>query len=249
MAWRHEHKCVSCHHAGLVVWSMRKAKRARARGRRAASGRADKVDCRIRRWQNGDSQARGRSRTLNEKAVSLALGLAADPHPDAISLAGTKTLLTAVKEDQVESGASVSSPQTRQPIFGNSDERTTASAILALLPAASAGDGAAKSAGTRAHGGWSIRRLMATRNRSPCALWSGNDWAGRRANRSRDLINRAAQNADGGWSQTTEMASDAWATGQALYALAHAGLTRRTDRRARSGVSGQDAAGKMDAGP
>jgi len=31
------------------------------------------------------------------------------------------------------------------------------------------------------------------------------------------------QNADGGWSQTPEMASDAHATGQALYALAHAG--------------------------
>ena len=35
---------------------------------------------------------------------------------------------------------------------------------------------------------------------------------------------RERQNADGGWSQTPEMPSDAWATGQALYALAHAGL-------------------------
>src|SRR5438552_14417535 len=32
------------------------------------------------------------------------------------------------------------------------------------------------------------------------------------------------QNSDGGWSQTKEMASDAWATGQALYTLAHAGI-------------------------
>jgi hypothetical protein len=32
------------------------------------------------------------------------------------------------------------------------------------------------------------------------------------------------QNADGGWSQTKDMASDAWATGQALYALAYAGI-------------------------
>jgi squalene-hopene/tetraprenyl-beta-curcumene cyclase len=35
---------------------------------------------------------------------------------------------------------------------------------------------------------------------------------------------RKRQNADGGFSQTKEMASDAWATGQALYALAHAGV-------------------------
>jgi hypothetical protein len=32
------------------------------------------------------------------------------------------------------------------------------------------------------------------------------------------------QNADGGWSQTTDLASDAYATGQALYALSFAGV-------------------------
>ena len=26
MAWKEEHNCVSCHHAGLVIWSMREAK-------------------------------------------------------------------------------------------------------------------------------------------------------------------------------------------------------------------------------
>src|SRR4029079_6528639 len=36
---------------------------------------------------------------------------------------------------------------------------------------------------------------------------------------------KARQNPDGGWSQTTEMLSDGWATGQALYALAFAGAT------------------------
>jgi len=42
----------------------------------------------------------------------------------------------------------------------------------------------------------------------------------------RDLVVRIKerQNRDGGWSQSKEMESDAWATGQALYALAHAGL-------------------------
>jgi hypothetical protein len=35
---------------------------------------------------------------------------------------------------------------------------------------------------------------------------------------------RSVQNADGGWSQTKQMKSDAYATGQALYALAEAGV-------------------------
>jgi len=37
---------------------------------------------------------------------------------------------------------------------------------------------------------------------------------------------RAEQNADGGWSQTPEMASDAYATGQTLYVLARAGAKK-----------------------
>ena len=34
----------------------------------------------------------------------------------------------------------------------------------------------------------------------------------------------AEQNSDGGWSQTPDMASDAYATGQTLYVLARAGI-------------------------
>ena len=37
----------------------------------------------------------------------------------------------------------------------------------------------------------------------------------------------AEQHPDGGWSQTTDMASDAYATGQALYVLARAGVKKR----------------------
>ena len=49
---------------------------------------------------------------------------------------------------------------------------------------------------------------------------------GRPADEWEPLVRRIKerQNADGGWSQTEDMASDAWATGQALYALAHAGI-------------------------
>ena len=38
------------------------------------------------------------------------------------------------------------------------------------------------------------------------------------------LLFKTRKNADGGWSQTKDMASDAWATGQALYAIAQAGI-------------------------
>jgi squalene-hopene/tetraprenyl-beta-curcumene cyclase len=49
---------------------------------------------------------------------------------------------------------------------------------------------------------------------------------GRPAKEWEPLVQRIKerQNADGGWSQAKGMASDAWATGQALYALAQAGI-------------------------
>jgi squalene cyclase len=47
---------------------------------------------------------------------------------------------------------------------------------------------------------------------------------------------RSAQNSDGGWSQITKAKSDAYATGQALYALAEAGAKPDDDavRRAQA---------------
>ena len=54
----------------------------------------------------------------------------------------------------------------------------------------------------------------------------GLKWAGThatdRTRRTRELV--AAQRADGGWAQTPHLASDAYATGQALFALREMGL-------------------------
>lgn len=59
-----------------------------------------------------------------------------------------------------------------------------------------------------------MRLVLWTRLGRPAAEWE-------------PLVRRIEerQKPDGGWSQTIEMASDAWATGQALYALALAGST------------------------
>jgi hypothetical protein len=101
----------------------------------------------------------------------------------------------------------------------------TALAALALLPAAATGDDEAKLARDKA-----VAWLAATRTDDDpqsiairLVLWQRLE---------RPVADRAAlidrikerQDADGGWSQAKDMASDAWATGQALYALAHAGV-------------------------
>ncbi len=156
---------------------------------------------------------------------SYALGLESNPQPDAASIEGLKRLLATVKEDQLENGSWASWPETRPPLFGNSDERATIFATLALLPAAARGDDAAKAARDRG-----VEWLINTKTDDDpqcvamrIVLWNR---LGRPAAECELLVKRIKdrQNADGGWSQTPELACDGWATGQSLYALAHAGI-------------------------
>ena len=130
-----------------------------------------------------------------------------------------------MKADQEEGGEWTAWPETRPPIFGNSDESMTALATLALLPQAASGDASARSARDRA-----VRRLAALKTDDDpqsvamrLVIWRR---LGRPAEEFLPLVRRieSRQNSDGGWSQSPGMPSDAWATGQALYALAHAGL-------------------------
>ena len=140
LAWKSEHNCVSCHHAALVIWSMREAKQ---RGHSVD----EPVLAELTKWvaQSGDGKfglARPASapNALSPKAVWFALALEADPNPDAISQEGMNLLLKTVKSEQTGNGSWSTWPETRPPIFGSSDESMTALATLAMLPAAALGD-------------------------------------------------------------------------------------------------------------
>ncbi len=134
-------------------------------------------------------------------------------------------LVQTVKSDQTENGSWSAWPETRPPIFGDSDESMTVLATLALMPAAAAGDDSARA--VRDKGIHWLAETSTDNDPQSIAmrlvLWRR---LGRPAKEWEPLVKRitARQNADGGWSQTKTMASDAWATGQALYALGHAGI-------------------------
>lgn len=225
LAWKKEYNCASCHHAAQVAWAMREAKQ---RGYAVD----EPVLADMTKWvaESGDGKTSlprppGIPKALNAKAVWFALALGADAQPDAVSQAGLKRLVETMKSDQTESGAWAWWPETRPPIFGNSDESVTALATLAVLPLAAAGDESAKVA--RDLG---IKWLAETKTDGDpqsiamrLVLWQR---LNRPANEIALLIQRIRerQNADGGWSQSPDMASDAWATGQALFALSHTDL-------------------------
>jgi hypothetical protein len=84
LAWKNKHNCASCHHAGLVIWSMREAKQ---------FGHAvdEPVLAELTKWvaESGGGKAgvprpAGVPQALNAKAVWFALALGADPKPDAV---------------------------------------------------------------------------------------------------------------------------------------------------------------------
>jgi hypothetical protein len=226
LAWKAEHACVSCHHAGHVIWAMHEAKR---RGH----GVDEPVLAEMTKWlaESGDGKVNlerpaAAPKAFNSKALYFTLALETDPQPSAATTAGLNLMRKTVEGDQTENGSWSAWPETRPPIFGPSDEAMTALAVLVLLPAAAAGDEAAKSVRDKGVD-WlartkteddpqsiAMRLVIWRRLEKPAAEWE--PLAGRI---------RERQNADGGWSQTADMASDAWATGQALYALAHAGFT------------------------
>ena len=160
----------------------------------------------------------------NVKAVLFALALETDPEPDAAAQKGLKLMWGTVKGDQTENGSWSAWPETRPPIFGGSHDSMTALATLALLPATTS-DEEAKVVRDKA-----VKWLAETKTDDDpqsvamrLLLWSK---LGRPREEIEPMVSRIKerQNADGGWSQAQDMGSDAWATGQALYALAHAGI-------------------------
>ncbi len=225
LAWKAEHNCASCHHASLVVWAMREA-------RRRGHAVDEPVLADLTKWmaEAGDGKfgmARPASapQAASPKAIYFALALGTDPTPDEAAQAGMKRLLATVLAEQTENGSWSTWPETRPPIFGKSDESLTALATLAALPAAAKGDVAMQAVRDKG-----VKWLAETKTDDDpqsialrLVLWTK---LGRPAEESEPLIRRIRdrQNADGGWSQTSAMASDGWASGQALYALALAGI-------------------------
>jgi hypothetical protein len=225
LAWKNKYNCASCHHASLVVWAMREAKQ---RGQAVN----EPVLAVLTKWvaESGDGKTGvprppGVPRALNPKAVWFALALGADRKPDPVARQGLKRLLQTVESDQTNNGSWAAWPQTRPPIFGSSDDSMTALATLAVLPAAASGDDNAMVVRDKG-----VKWLAQTKTDDDpesvamrLVLWTR---LGRPAHEWRPLVRRikGRQNADGGWSQAKGMASDAWATGQALYALAEAGI-------------------------
>jgi len=235
--WRQKHNCVTCHHGVMTVWALGEA---RQQGYAiAAETWAD-----LAGWTLGDNAEILRTRIIpapprpadpppqyhvvSLAAVYFAQAARSMPDLDAPAREQLDRLPGHVAAFQKADGswsAEEFPAGNRPPPTQESPEVLTLWAYLALEPfaaAEAAPTSPARASRTRAEA-WlgaitpgdttqvaALRLLTATR------AGAGNA----------DAIDRLLkrQHADGGWSQVKDLEADAYATGQALYALAQAGL-------------------------
>lgn len=226
LAWKEDHSCASCHHAPMMLWS---AELARGKGYAVDE---DAVAT-VRGWLlNPDNDARllpapdgPADRDLFAPAAALAtLALRAGPQDDAAEAAIARFAKNYVTHQERDGSTLINGAFTgTAPILEGG-------AIGTLLASLAYGPVPGAEAEARRGAVWlavydapptqqelALRMLVAARSGHAEAL----------PTLAAPLL--ALQRGDGGWAQTTARASDAYATGQALVALAAAGQGPKSD--------------------
>jgi hypothetical protein len=248
--WRAEHDCATCHHGALSVWAFSEARRQGYPLDAAAT--ADLADWTKTRFfaKLDEPRAEGAGARLVSLAnIYLALSATFVPEQDTISQADLDRIAGHLVRHQEADGSWSWSSAPRQntppPVF-ESDETVTLMAWLALQPRTPAdtpttdppatADMPAADTPTADAVAESAKLAAALLQESPS---TGTTQAlafrllfqvragqtGEQLASALDAL-RGRQQADGGWGQIADAASDAYATGQALYALSLAGVPR-----------------------
>jgi hypothetical protein len=225
--------CVSCHHDSVVAMAVDAARR---HGYRVD----DAADAELRRV-TADYLESWRDRTLQNRFIAgqqdtisyLLLGLAASGHPpDRATDTQALWLLRRQAADGQWPIATI-----RPPIESNSIAVTALSmrAVQRYAPPSMRAE--AEAAVTRARR-W-LERAAGSMTEQRVFRALGLTWAradrGAVAKAADELL--ALQRDDGGWGQEPSMLSDAYATGEALFALEESGVISKNDRRIRRGLA------------
>jgi hypothetical protein len=242
--WRKERKCSTCHHGTMTVWALTEAK---SRGyqvepiKLAETAKWTK-DLLLKRIDLPRDKRPGWS-MVSTPALYLAVMALGLPKQDAVTADELKRIARHLLRHQEADGSwawSSAPAKNRPPPVFESDEVATLLAYLALGPQEpadpkknsavrdsrkKAAAWLAKSKPTDTTQAAALRLLVKVRAKEPAkALQAA----------LKEFLGR--QNKDGGWGQLKGAASDAYATGQALYVLSLAGV--KNDRaEVRRGVT------------
>jgi hypothetical protein len=229
--WRKDRQCATCHHGTMTVWALTEAK---AHGYRVdGEAFADVVKWTKERLKNLDQPRDTRPgwNMVNTMAVYLAVMAQAVPGQDAVTADDLKRVVGHLLRHQEADGSwawSLAPAKNRPPPLFESDEVVTLMADMVLAPHVPA-DATVKSETRNGRDkalAW-LGQSKPTGTTQALALRLFRDVrAGKSAKQLQPQIDAllGRQNKDGGWGQDKELASDAYATGQALYFLSLAGV-------------------------
>lgn len=221
--WMESRKCASCHHLSQTVWVLSEANAAgyKVDGKflGEVTGFLSAVDNRAKLFPD-PADKRPEAQQLSGGAVYALFALAAVEKPSKeVRELQAKAVKHILERQQKDGSWTPGGPSA--PVF---DEKVTASALIALAVSTAPPDAAGKDAFTKALKWVNEQKGEGAETQfHVLKLWlqvKGGDSTGAKASVERVL---ALQNKDGGWSQKKDAASDAWATGQALYVLCVAG--------------------------
>jgi hypothetical protein len=209
--WRTEKKCSTCHHGTMTVWALSEARRLGYDVTAEALADAAKwtKDRLLDRIDLPRDKRPGWS-MVSTPALYLSLMAVCVPKQDAVSADELKRIGGHLLRHQEADGSwawSSAPPKNRPPPVFESDEVATLLGYLALGPKAEGREAREKAAA------W-LAKAKPTDTTQAAALRLLV-----KARKSDIAAFLARQNKDGGWGQLKGAASDAYATGQALYVL------------------------------
>jgi len=221
LAWRREQKCSSCYHVPMMIWTQKEARRRGLNVNEAALQEATVFmlagDDRANILSNPDVPLLNDENPAMLGPLYAMMAFREHPVPQAVDTDGTIPRWTAYLRSKQHADGFWLPHSGRPPNSPNDEESMTLTVLYTLGPDADA-DAETKRTQTQARQ-WLAKNFKGITPQALCwSILAGYEEQSAAA----QLLER--QNADGGWSQTKELASDAHTTGQALYAM----LSRRS---------------------
>jgi squalene-hopene/tetraprenyl-beta-curcumene cyclase len=219
--WRKEKTCASCHQGVMTLWVMAEAK---SRGYAIAPEALAETAKWSKERLAGLDQPRDRSMAfsmLNTPVLYFAMMAHAIPSQDVVSADELRRIsghLVRYQEADGNWAWSIAPAQNRPPPYFDGDDVVTVMADTMLQP--EAGDARQKA------DGWLAKNPRTDTTQSDVMRLLAAVWGGKRAKATGDQLKPllGRQNSDGGWSPAPGLPSDAYGTGQAVYALRLAGM-------------------------
>lgn len=233
LKWRKEHECATCHHGAMTVWAL-----AEAKGHGYAVGAetlADFTKWTKDRWLATIDQPRDSRpgwNLVNTAAIYLAVMSQSSPALDVLSLDERRRIADHVARHQEADGSWLSPPYANgpPPVWESAAVRVLW-ADLALRTGDTPQSEAASVRSSREKAAEWLRQAEPGQSTHAMVLrLLAQVRVGKSMSELQPAIDQllAKQHSDGGWGQIGDLASDAFATGQALYVLNLAGV--RNDR-------------------